>query len=150
DVKKVKKIETICNAVAAEILVPSAIFKDKWNFNNKQTNDKEKIINTLSGYFKCGTTVIARKALDDGLINSALYNKISETAIKYYNENKKAKKNGGDYYRTAASRIDHRFFNMLAGSLNEGKTLYSDAFRLTHTNRSTFARLVEQVGGIRE
>ena len=54
---------------------------------------------------------------------------------------------GGDYYRTVASRIDRRFFRLLVGSVHEGKTLYSDAFRLTNTNRSTFANLIESVGG---
>ena len=54
---------------------------------------------------------------------------------------------GGDYYRTAASRIDQRFFRLLISSVYEGKTLYSDAFRLTNTNRSTFTNLVESVGG---
>ena len=34
-------------------------------------------------------------------------------------------------------------------SVEEGKTLYTDAFRLTNTNRSTFAKLAHsQMGGV--
>ena len=36
---------------------------------------------------------------------------------------------------------------MLVSSVSEGRTLYSDAFRLTNTNRSTFSNLVEKAGG---
>lgn len=36
---------------------------------------------------------------------------------------------------------------MLVGSVQEGKTLYTDAYRLTNTNRSTFANLAGSVGG---
>ena len=83
--------------------------------------------------------------------NYELYQNIAKLAVRLYNEKRKRLKergeSGGDYYRTAASRIDSRFFRSLVGSVHEGKTLYSDAFRLTNTNRSTFANLAESVGG---
>lgn len=142
------KGESICNAVAAEVLVPQRIFVQKWNSNIEELN-AEKTIDALVKIFKCGSTVIARRALDFGYISGSLYQKISNSAIARYNEScKKRKENpGGDFYRTAASRIDHRFFKILTGSVLEGKTLYSDAFRLTNTNRATYATLSEQIGG---
>ena len=148
--KKVKKIETLCNAVAAEILVPQKIFVHNWN-EVVEENEPEEAIHILAHSFKCGITVIARKAYDNGFINYELYQNIAKLAVRLYNEKRKRLKergeSGGDYYRTAASRIDSRFFRSLVGSVHEGKTLYSDAFRLTNTNRSTFANLAESVGG---
>lgn len=144
---KVNKTETLCNAVAAEILVPQTVFLQKWHTAMKNA-DLEQAIFLLSKYFKCGITVIARKAFDNDLIDYQLYEKMAQLAVSQYNESRKKKKeSGGDYYRTAASRIDQRFFSMLLSSVAEGKTLYSDAFRLTNTNRSTFATLSEKVGG---
>ena len=145
---RVNQVETICNAAAAEILVPSDLFMEKWNEVISE-NDVKTTISTLAKYFKCGITVIARKALDHGYITSQEYTQVAQFAVYLYNEQrKKAKENpGGDYYRTAASRIDQRFFRMLAGSVAEGKTLYSDAFRLTNTNRTTFRELTQQAGG---
>ena len=142
------QVETICNAAAAEILVPSDLFTEKWSEVISE-NDVKTTISTLAKYFKCGITVIARKALDHGYITSQEYTQVAQLAVYLYNEQrKKAKENpGGDYYRTAASRIDQRFFRMLAGSVAEGKTLYSDAFRLTNTNRTTFRELTQQAGG---
>lgn len=148
--EKVRKTETLCNAVAAEVLVPQKIFVREWTTAIKQ-NEPEQAIHVLAGKFKCGVTVIARKAYDNGLIKYDLYQKTAKLAVRLYNESRSRLKeqgeSGGDYYRTAVSRIDQRFFSLLVGSVHEGKTLYSDAFRLTNTNRSTFTKLVESVGG---
>lgn len=146
---RIKKAEILCNAVAAEILVPETAFIESWN-SAIDDNDTDRI-NALAHKFKCGITVIARKAYDNGFIDVQLYQSIAQQAVQLYNDSKKRKKergeSGGDFYRTAASRIDQRFFKMLVSSVHEGKTLYSDAFRLTNTNRSTFSNLADSIGG---
>ncbi len=148
----VKKTETICNAVAAEILVPQSIFVRDWNSAvNSDSENPETVISHLASSYKCGITVIARRAYDNGFISYQQYQATAQLAVRLYNENRKRKKesgeSGGDYYKTAASRIDKGFFTRLVSSVYEGKTLYSDAFRLTNTNRSTFANLVNSIGG---
>ena len=146
---RVSKAESVSNAVAAEILVPQVMFEKKWKEIDK-FDDPIKTIDALTKYFSCGTTVIARKALDNGYIDYSVYRKLSQIAVNRYNEKRKKEKEqggGGDYYRTAASRIDTRFFKSLVSSVHEGKTLYTDAFRLTNTNRSTFENLVNKMGG---
>ena len=148
---QIKQNETLCNAVAAEILVPHNAFVDAWNALDGK-DDCEKKIKHLSEKFKCGITVIARKALDENYISYSVYKCIAQMAVSLYNTARKRKKesgeSGGDFYRTVASRIDKRFFNMLVGSVNSGRTLYSDAFRLTNTNRSTFLKLAKKEGVI--
>ena len=109
---------------------------------------EEEVIEELAKWFKCGTTVIARRAYDQAFIDYATYLKIAKKAVQFYLDHKNKNSGGGDYYRTAASRIDRRFFDLLIGSVHEGRTLYSDAFRLTNTNRSTFATLAEKMGGV--
>lgn len=145
---QINPAETICNAVAAEILVPDVLFVSKWNETIAQSDD-EATIASLARFFKCGMTVIARKALDHRFITKQLYAKVSQLAVQLYNEHKKKAKesSGGDFYKTAVSRIDQRFFRMLVGSVAEGRTLHSEAFRLTNTTRSTFHELREQAGG---
>lgn len=145
---QINPAETICNAVAAEILVPDVLFVSKWNETIAQS-DADATIASLAKFFKCGMTVIARKALDHRFITKQLYAKVSQLAVQLYNEYKKKAKesSGGDFYKTTVSRIDQRFFRMLVGSVDEGRTLHSEAFRLTNTNRSTFHELREQTGG---
>lgn len=148
----IRPVEVVCNAVAAEILVPQSLFLMQWD-NCIQNHTDEETIQTLANFFKCGITVIARRALDNGKISSALYHEIAALAIKLYNDKRRRDKEkgagGGDFYRTASNRIDKRFFRMLANSVLEGQTQYTDAFRLTNTNRCTFERLAEgQMGGV--
>lgn len=145
----VSETETICNEIAGEILVPQRIFVQKWESQSK-ISDLEQKISSVAYYFKCGTTVIARRALLKGFINLPQYNLIATKAVEYYNlrqENKKNGPSGGDYYNTMATRIDHRFLMAIANSAQEGKTLYTDAFRLTNTNRSTFINLTRKIRG---
>lgn len=140
--------ETVCNAIAAELLVPNAIFSDLWNslYNYMDNIDR---INELAITFRCGTTVIARRALDNGYIVHEEYYRVAEEGVKNYIEKVKNKKaSGGDYYNTAASRYDNRFLIALDNSVKEGKTQFTDAYRLTHTNRKTFTNLLNRVRGI--
>jgi Zn-dependent peptidase ImmA (M78 family) len=145
-VKGIHKYESLCNAVAAEILVPSEVFEEKWRNINYETEDK---IYESSRYFKCSQSVIARRALDKGFITKELYESIIEKAQEIYKD-KKESKSGGDFYKTQASRIDRRFLDALNESLYEGKTPYTEAFRLTNTNSKTFDELVKEVKGERK
>ena len=150
---QISKEEQICNAVAAEILVPNSLFIEDWRRLNVNNNsNSESAIDSLSKKYKCGITVIARKAYDLGYIDFPLYQKIAQKAIFLFNEARRKKKekdeSGGDFYSLIGSRVDRRFFGMLVSSVREGKTQYTDAFRLTNTTRSTFSSLAEKLGGI--
>ena len=137
------KIEQICNAVSAEILVPSGIFNDKYQYYKELTNSSNEISKKLSSYFKCGSVVVARKALDFGLITKDEYKQISDDAIAKFREEKNIKTSGGNYYSTMETRLDSRFFSLVVDSVSQGKTQYSEAFALTNTNRNTFVKLAE-------
>lgn len=147
--KGVKDKESICNAVAAEILIPQAVFVEAWHTAIKEA-DVEEVIGQLAKDFKCGRTVIARRALDNGFIDYPLYEKIAKLAIEIYNKWRSAQKEkggGGQFYSTLKTRIDPRFLKMLTSSVTTGRTLYTDAYRLTNTNRFTFEKLTNPSGG---
>ena len=146
-IDKVSATEKICNALAAEILVPEHIFLEKWKKQIRE-NDEEATIRELAKYFKCGYTVIARRAYDQKFIDFQSYKNFAREAVQQYLEKKQIGSGGGDYYSTAASRVDRRFFDLLLGSVSEGRTLYTDAFRLTNTNRTTFSNLAEKMRGV--
>ena len=142
----VNKRETLCNAVAAEILVPASLFGSTWNTRSARATSMDEIVGKVAHYFKCGRIIVARKALDSERIGQTTYDEIVWDAIQDFHEQKQAKENsGGDFYRTKASRIDNRFLSFVVDSVSRGKTLYSEAFRLTDTNRHTFSELVERM-----
>ena len=135
-----RKTETICNAIAAEILVPQEIFTKVWNDNNKDI--KEKVIE-FTKYFKCSSVVIARKALDNGFISNSQYEELASIAKNNYI---KKKTNGHpNYYTNTLSKIDNRFLLLLNSSIAEGKTTFTEAYRLTNTNRNTFDKLITKL-----
>ena len=145
----VRPEETLCNAVAAEVLVPRRVFCNVWE--NTAGIIKSRV-QELSKYFNCSQSVIARRALDEAYITEKLYRELIEEAIRLAKETmlaKKARSGGGDYYRTLLSRMDHRFLQALDASVQEGKTLYTEAFRLTNINRVNFDKLLEKVQGER-
>lgn len=147
--KGAKGKEALCNAAAAEILIPQAVFVESWHVAIKEA-DMEEVIGQLAKDFKCGRTVIARRALDNGFIDYPLYEKIARLAIEIYNKwrrSQKEKGGGGQFYSTLRTRIDPRFLKMLTSSVATGRTLYTDAYRLTNTNRFTFEKLTNPSGG---
>lgn len=146
---KVSSAEFLCNAVAAELLVPEAVFMAQWD--QESIPDLMNRIEELAKYFKCSKYVIIRRALDYQKVSPAKYNEIVHSLQKQYKQWKNSqvqeKGSGGNYYRTLGSKLDHRFVNALAQSAREGKTQYTEVYRLTNTNRKTFSRLVDEIGG---
>ncbi|MDR1149063.1 MAG: ImmA/IrrE family metallo-endopeptidase [Spirochaetaceae bacterium] len=135
--------ETLCNAAAAELLVPNILFIDKWdNTHITVLNDK---ITCIAKYFKCGVITIARRALDNNYINQSQYKEFAAKIIEKTRAGNKNSSGSGDYYKTAISRYGEPLVLALDNSIKEGKTLYTEAFRLTGTNRGTFANLVAEI-----
>lgn len=141
----ISRLEVLCNAVTAEIIAPMELFVAKWNVD--KTDDLGEKISNIAGYFRCGTTVIARRALDNGFIDRSTYNALAEAAIAKYKEQKSEQGSGGNYYNTLRTRVDNRLVLALNNSVYEGRTAFTEAYRLTNTNRKTFSALVEMVAG---
>ena len=143
------EVEKFCNAVAAEVLVPTESFLENWKRSHDEILDKvEKIANS----FRCSRFVVARKALDHGKISRETYGRIIKELTNQFKEwqesQKENKGTGGDYYRNLASKIDRNFVTALARSASEGRTQYTEIYRLTNTNRKTFGRLLKEIGGV--
>lgn len=136
--------EMFCNAVAAELLVPKKYFLKKWA--EASGKDYEKL-EEFAKVFSCSRLVIARKALDCGLINEELYGDVQKATLLSL---KKAKEHapGGNYYNIARSRLDGNFVRALCTKLAEGGVSYPEAYRLTNTNGQTFPHIARDFGGV--
>lgn len=142
-------MEKFCNAVAGEILVPTEFFLEKWNNGNEEYQSE---IERIAKVFKCSRFVVARKALDNGKISQEVYKRVVEELTSRFQEwqerQSENKDSGGNYYRNLASKIDRNFITALARSASEGRTQYTEIYRLTNTNRKTFGKLLNEMGGI--
>ena len=135
-------LETICNAVAAELLVPRENFIERWNDGNNMVIEEN--IDKLVKHFKCGRSVIIRKAYDNKLITMEQFKELTNYIIAVYRKDK-PKSKGGDHYKTLESRYSPRFILALANSINEGRTLYKEVSKLTGANRVIFEKFVSEV-----
>lgn len=139
------KLEALCNAAAAELMVPDELFIVKWN--TLAENVDEKIL-SLAKCFKCSRFVIVRKALDNGFVTKQIYKKMID---KFKEELSRissiSTKGGGDYYRNKCSQLDRNLVFALNASIKEGKTQYTEAYRITKTNAKTFDKVLAGYGG---
>lgn len=141
-------IEVLCNAVAAELLVPQQEFSRQWQAAQADGDTGYTAIDKLAQVFPVSHVVIARRALDNRLIPQDVYDRIVKESAEQWEKHRKSSSDasGGNYFRTKQSRLDHRFVEHLAASVCEGQTSYTDAYRLTGTNRKTYPKLLETVG----
>jgi Zn-dependent peptidase ImmA (M78 family) len=146
-VARVSAAETLCNGVAAELLVPREGFIREWDNNN--TDDIFEKVSSIAKKFHCGSIVIARKALDNDRLSGDVYNKTAKRVIEAYREYKEAKESsGGNFYNTLGSRVDRILVQSICTGLSEGRITYPEAFRLTNTNMKTFPDLANRLGGV--
>lgn len=140
-------IEVLCNATAAELLIPQAYFVQEWRRSVASGMSDIQTIKSLTHKFPVSVVTVARRALDAGYINQADYEKVAAENLKQWErEQKKNTPSGGNYYNTKQSRLDHRFLARLKASVSEGRTTYSEAYKLTGSNRITFPKILEAIG----
>ncbi|MCI6086330.1 MAG: ImmA/IrrE family metallo-endopeptidase [Selenomonas sp.] len=147
----VDPVETRCNAVAAEILLPMSIFPSKWEAAFADAGgDVNQTSEILSTYFRCGKIPVLRRALDTKFISRMTYQVMVQAILAQYREQKKKekKKVGGEYYTMKLSRWDTHFLQALDASTKSGRTSYVDAYRLTGMNGKTFSKLMDKVRGM--
>lgn len=116
-------VETWCNQVAAELLVPLASLRREW----RGAADSREVAR-LARNFKVSTLVILRRIHDAGGLNR------SQFRTRYAQEVERLcavlTAGGGDFYRTTASRVGKRFARAVVSAAAEGQVSFTEAFRL--------------------
>ena len=116
-------IESLCDRVAAEFLVPANILRGVW------TGIED--IRLLSTRFKVSTVVIARRALDLGMISKAQFFAFYNQYMEAVRTKKEKSSGGGDFYRTNKRRVSPIFASYVDSAVKSGAITYQDAFKLT-------------------
>lgn len=131
--------ERFCNAVAAEVLVPSADFTSMW----AQARGASKArLNELRRQFKVSLLVLARRALDFNYISESLYREI------YLISQKSAAKvddtGGGNFYATLAVRNSRKLARRVASLATSGNISLREAGQLLNTNPNNVVTFYEK------
>ena len=137
-------VEQWCNAVAAEVLVPLAGFST--SYRRKEAIAVE--LRRLSRQYKVSSLVILRRMFDAGGLSRARFNAAFDAELERIMAAMALKKaGGGNFYFTTAARVSPRFARAILASTWEGRSTFTEAFRLLGCQKvSSLATLGESLG----
>jgi Zn-dependent peptidase ImmA (M78 family) len=134
--------EQACNQVAAEFLVPERLMRQVW----PSVPDDPSRFQEMARRFKVSELVVARRALDLGLIGRddffAFYDSYQTAERRAASQQPQ----GGDFYANQTLRIGRRFARTVVRAAREDRLLYSEAYRLTGLYGKTFDAYAESLG----
>ena len=120
------EVETFCDNVAAEVLVPCRDFELRWD--NSQSVDLN--IANLSIKYRVSSFVILRRAYSLGIINRDEFNTKYDELLRKITPPKN--EDGGGGFSNILGRNSHIFTNALISSVSSGLTSPTEAATLLH------------------
>lgn len=131
------EVERWCSRVAAEFLVPMAALREDYDARI----GLRETLRRLTRRFKVSALVALRRLRDADLVSVSTYR---ERWAEEMGRRRASTGGGGDFCATPGSRVGHRFARSLVVSTLEGRTTYSEAFRLLGIRRAeTFRKVAD-------
>lgn len=122
-----RREEVLCNAVAAELLVPAEEFQLLWQQDNENWQDN---LPPLENHFRVSSWVLARRALTLGFIQHDDYSRFIAKLKAAWLEREKSEKGGPNYYKTKKAQISQPFSRAVVGQALSGQLLLREASML--------------------
>jgi Zn-dependent peptidase ImmA (M78 family) len=134
-------VERWCNQVGAELLVPMDAFRAAHDRHAELRAELDR----LARHFKVSTLVVLRRMHDAGTLRGAAYWEAYEEELRRLRA--VAGGGGGDFYLTLGARAGKRFARALVISTLEGRSSFTEAFRLLGFRKiATFRELGHSLG----
>lgn len=135
-----KKVEKLCNAAAAEFLVPKTQFMGLW----QQQASIEENSDITARAFKVSTAVTARRARDLNLVSDDAYRNYFKVIKSSWLSTKASTDGQGNLLNTIPVRYGGRFTDYVVSSAKAGDMLFRDAANLLHVRPTTIEKLAAQ------
>ncbi len=130
-----QRIESWCNRVAAEMLVPLNVLRRELS-----PGDVLQDVPQLARRFKVSRLVILRRLLDARRLSRETFDEAYGSELASLREMPKS--SGGDFYLTQPARLGRRLARALVVSALEGQTSFTEVFRLLGVKKmATFDEL---------
>lgn len=129
-------VEKLCDLIAAEFLVPEDSFIALWTH--------QQSLDILARYFKVSQLVIARRAMDLGVLTRTEFFNFYNEFMKQFKLKKEEQGPGGNFYATARKRISVSFASYVNQAVKQDKILYRDAYKITGLKGDTYNNFVTQ------
>lgn len=134
------KIEAFCNKVAAEIIMPSRLFEDKWKEEVRTGMETNFIVIHIANYFKVSNYAAAIKARNLNLINEWEFLAIRENALS----SKKKSTSGGNPYASFPYKNSPKLTDAILASAVTQRTPLREAGNLLNIQASTVIELYKK------
>ena len=134
-------VETWCNRVAAELLVPAASLREQFRRSAPAREEATR----LARVFKVSTLVLLRRFRDIGELGGEQFWREYEDEVAYLRS--RERRGRGDFYLTLCTRASRRFARAFVVSTLEGRSSFTEAFRLLGFKKlTTFRNLGHSLG----
>ena len=134
-------VERWCNRVAAEMLIPLSVFSAV----HDPEADLRVELDRLARRFKVSTLVVLRRMHDAGSLTGDAYWRAYNAEVERLQELPGG--SGGDFYLNLGARVSKRFARAVVSSTLEGRSSFTEAFRLLGFKKmSTFKQLSTSLG----
>ena len=147
-----QKIELFCNRIASEAILNSKLFYQNWRDQDPSLALEDQIKN-VSNIFKISEEAIARRLLDDGLIDQEMYLELRELYQKRWSEFKEEKRqrmrvaeSGPSYYVKKVFNNGYSFTQTVISAFESGAITGRDASNLLDVKISNIRRLASAAG----
>ncbi len=135
------QVERWCSQIAAEMLVPLEVLRAEYDRRAELRTE----VNRLARRFKVSTLVILRRIHDAGGLTRDDYWAAYDAELDRLRN--LPKRSGGDFYLTLGARASKRFARALVVSTLEGRSSFTEAFRLLGFKKmATFRDLGNSLG----
>lgn len=142
-------VERWCNAVAAEVLAPLDEFRKTLRSNAEPLGEAHR----LADVYRVSTLVVLHRMRDAGRLTREQHDRAYGreaarlSALLAEREESGAGGDGGNYYAAARYRLSKRFATAVIASTWEGRSTFTEAFRLLGCrNVKTLETLGEHLG----
>ena len=135
-------VERWCNQVAAELLAPTKLVRDEFDADA----DLNTEANRLARRFKFSTLVVLRRIRDVGGMDHDEFRYAYQEELGRL-QDLQGDRSGGSAIRNVGPRVSKRLARALIVSTLEGRTSYTESFRLLGVRKlSTFESVAESLG----
>jgi Zn-dependent peptidase ImmA (M78 family) len=110
-----RQIEQFCNALAAELLMPSADFDTQLR---AVARIDERAVERLAARYSVSREVVFRRLRDKGLVTQAQY---EEKAAEWAAQAEQREGSGGNYYATQAAYLGEGYLKLVFGRHYQGQ-----------------------------
>lgn len=127
-------IERFCNRVAAEILIPQAELRALW----QPAQSVAQNVTRAGTEFRVSSLAALFRARNAALITEPELNQVrAQFQTEFENAAHESGSSGGNYYNNVGIHLGKRFVREVLMRTMEGRTLYSEAFDLLGTRKTS-------------